>query len=202
MATAASSFSMVVAPRPVVRVEGDAGGHAASLEPEDRLAVTLPRRPHAAPAEYAAVAVHEEVRMRRVHGRAPGEVRPRRRRHAQPVRQRLQLAAAAFLADRAEVVALDEQELDNAPTVIGELFRFGLDNHPLGRRHRAGVGHLPVDLHGADAAVSGGGQVLVVTQAGDVYPCRVRGFQDGLPFPRLDVPAIQDKGERFHPTPP
>ena len=55
-----------------------------------------------------------------------------RRQDAEAVGQGLQLAVAALLAEHAEVVALDEQHLDQAAAQILELLGLVLHDHALG----------------------------------------------------------------------
>ena len=100
------------------------------------------------------------------------------------------------------MVALDEEQLDDQPAVLVQFLRVGVHDHPVGRGHRAGVGDLPVDLDGADAAVPPGKQVLVVAEARDVHARPVRGLEDRLSLQSLHVPSVQNEGELFHPIPP
>ena len=110
---ALSVTSMSVSASRAVGVDADLLVRAAADEPEDVLAVQLPRGADAAGAQDAAVAVDEDVRVRGVDLALREQVRVLRRGDAEPVGQGLQLAVAALLAEHAEVVALDEQHLDD-----------------------------------------------------------------------------------------
>ena len=127
------------------------------------------RGAHAAAAQDAAVAVDEDVRMQASTLRLGNMVRDTRRRDAEPVGQGLQLAVAALLAEHAEVVALDEQHVDEVPPHGLDLGHLVLD-HVMPWSDRLGAGRLrpAVDQHRADAAAAVGAQLLVVAEPRDV----------------------------------
>ena len=186
-----------VPPSPRSEFDRDALVVAAADEPEDSIAVQLGRGPDAAAAEDAAVAVDEELRVRGVQLALREHVGVLRRGDAEPVGQRLQLARAALLAEHAKVVALDEEHVDQVASQLSQLLGVVLDEHP--RRDRLGACRLrtPVDAHGADAAATGGREVLHPTQARDVDPVVLCGLQDRLARTSLDLATVDVQRDRF-----
>ena len=102
------------------------------------------------------------------------------RRDPEAVRQGLQLAVAALLAEHAEVVALGKQHVDDVAPELEHLRRLALDHHA--RRHRLHARGLdaPVDAHRADAAAAVRDQVLERAQVRNVDAGRLGRLQDRL----------------------
>ena len=106
--------------------------------------------------------------------------------------QVLQLAVVVGDADRADVVALDEQHLDDRPAVLVEPLRVGRDLHALGDRGRAGRSELvrARDLDDAQAARARVGQAVEVAQRRDVDAVLACDGEDRLALGAGDVGAV------------
>ena len=100
-----------------LRIDDDVGRHAAPGERENGFAVDITARSHAEFALDAAIEIDQHIRMRGVDWSMRVELDKMRRHHLAVVGKRLQLAVAALFASRAEVVALDEQHLNERPAV-------------------------------------------------------------------------------------
>jgi ATP:corrinoid adenosyltransferase len=114
-----------------------AAEEAAPAHGEDVLAIDFARGGDAQAAHDAAVEVEQHVGMRGVHRAVGIEHVEMRRHHLQLVGRGLQHAVAALFAGRAEMVALDEEHLQQGAALVVDLGRAVLDLH-------AGLG-----LHGA-----------------------------------------------------
>jgi len=81
-----------------------------------------------------------------VHRPTRIEVGVVRCQHADVVGYRLQLAGAALLAGRADVVTFDEQHLQDAAPDFAQLLDLALHDLARGRRRGAGSLHAAVDF--------------------------------------------------------
>ena len=142
---------------------------AAPGEGEHVLAVHLAGGAHAQLAQDAAVEVEQDVRMRGIHRPIREEVAEAGGMHSEVIAQRLQLAVAALLAGRAEVVALDEQHLHQgaAQCVRSPRCRFPPRARPAAGSG-AGAAGAAVDLHRAQLAAAVRLELRVVAQMRNV----------------------------------
>ena len=110
-------------------------------------------------AKDAAVVVHAEQPMGRVHAPFRKVIIVAHVVHAQAVGQRLQFAMAVGHAHGADVIALGEQQFQRHAAVFSQALAVGLDVHALGDFRRAGGQQLgdAGDFHEAQAA---GAQVI------------------------------------------
>ena len=155
-------------------------GDAPAADGEDVLAVQVATGAHAQFAQDAAVEVDDEVRMGGIQVAAREEVGEVGGEHASVIGHRLELAGAGLLAGGAEVITLDEQQLqDGAPTGLDVR---GGGFHLQARRRRGGAGghQAPTGPHHAHPATAVGGEFRVVTEVGDIDPRRQSGVHDGL----------------------
>ena len=90
------------------RIDDQMRGAPSPRQAEHVLAVDVPARAHAQLAHDAAVALQNDIRVRRIDPAAGIIVRIMRVEHFKLVAQRLELAIAALGAAGAEVIALDE----------------------------------------------------------------------------------------------
>jgi len=172
-----------------LRVHRDLLLRAATDEPEHVFPVEVARRPNAPRTQNAAVVVNVNVRMRSVHVALGPEVWIPHRGDAEPVRQRLQLAVAALLAEHAEMVPLDEQHLDDASPELQQFGRVILDDDPFGDRLAARRLRPAVHKHRAHATRPVRHEILLVTEPGNIDPRLVGGLDDRLArlAPHLDA---------------
>ena len=100
------------------------------------------------------------------------------------LRQRLQFAMAVRDADGADVIALDEQQLQRHQSVMGELVRVGDDRHAARDRRRAGRQQAANagDLDQTQSARPGGTHPFHMAEGGDVSSIRVGHLEYGLAF--------------------
>ena len=147
---------------------------------------------HAAGAQDAAVVIHHEAFVRSVHGQAGvliGEVDVR---HAQLERQRLQVAVAVHHAHRANVVALGEQQFQNAVAVAVQTLGVGEHFHAFGHARDAGgqQARRALQLDETEAARAHGGKPRQVAESGDEDIVFARDIENGLVFARADLTAV------------
>ena len=138
----------------------------------------------AARAEDAAIVVQHAARMRDIHRQAREVVGHVDMREPQRLRQGLQFAMAVGDADGADMVALDEQQLERHQPVVGEVVGVGGDRHSALRGCRAGRQQAADagDLDQAQAAGSRRAQAFQVAERRDAVPIRLRHLEDGLTF--------------------
>ncbi|MPN49617.1 hypothetical protein SDC9_197239 [bioreactor metagenome] len=113
----------------------------------------------------------------------------------------LQLAVAALLARRAEVIALDEQHLRQRPAFGVDLLGIALDHHAGHGAHGAGGRVAAIDLDRAQLARAVRLELRVVAQVRDEDPGLAGGLDDGLPVLEGDGLAVERKGQA-HASPP
>ena len=116
----------------------------------------------------------------------------------------LQVALAALVADRAVERMVDQQELHHAVARLLDHRRVGLDDHAVGRRHRAGGDRLGRLLHldQAHAAIAGDRQALVVAEARDLDADLLAGLQHGGARRDLDLDTVDDQLRHCSTPPP
>ena len=164
---------------------------------EHSLGIDILRRPDAAPAGNAAIGVQRDIGVRGIEVAAGFQIgKPGCGGHVQPVRHRLQLAIAAFLADRAQVVALVEQHLDQI--AAHPVARLGVvfDLKPRLGGLGAGRNAAPCGLDGADPAATLMAQPLHVAKTRDVDAGGVSGLHDGLARCGSNLDAVDTELER------
>ena len=166
----------------LVQVGDDHGVDAAAHHIPHVRAFDLGADPHAARAEDAAIVVDGEALVRgvdRQFGIAIGQADV-----GQPLvlRQGLQLAVAVGHADRADVVALGEQQLEDGAAMLLQPLGVGADFHALGDGGDAGRQQLvaALDLDQAQAARANVAQAVEMAERGNVDVVLPRHFQDGL----------------------
>ena len=133
-------------------------------------ALDLAADPHAADAHDAAVVVDREERMDGVDADRRVDDRQLEVVDLQVLGEVLELAVVVGDADRADVVALEEQHLGDRPAVLDELLGGRRDLHALGDGGRAGRGELgrAGDLDDAQPARARVGQPVEVAHRRDV----------------------------------
>ena len=120
-------------------VDQQVGVNAVAADGKDILAVDIAAGAHAQLAQDAAVQVQQDVGVAGVHRPARVELLEVRAFHAHLVGGGLQQAIAALLATRAEVVALDEQHLQQRLAMAVQLFGVAFHVQPGGSLRRAGA---------------------------------------------------------------
>jgi hydrogenase maturation factor len=133
---------------------------------EHRLAVQQLAGAHAQAAEDAAVVVQQHVGVGGIHRPVGIELLEVRAGHLVLVGRGLQQAVAAAFAGRAEVVALDEEHLQQGAALGLQGGRLAL--HHRARRGQRGAGRdrAAVEVHHAQAAGAMGRQARVPAQVG------------------------------------
>ncbi len=137
-------------------------------------------RPHAAGAEDAGRHVVRDDRVRRAFvPRAERELPRARERHLVAVHQRLELVPPVIRRDLLDRVALQQHRQDRLAVLHCPL-RFRRDDHPVGRRRRAGreefVGAF--DRDEADAAVAGRRELRIPAEGRDIDAECACGVED------------------------
>ena len=147
---------------------------------------------HAAGAQDAAVVVDDEAVVRTIHLHLRVAIREVHVRDLQTLRQGLQFAVAVGDADRADVVALGEEQLQNRAPIAVQALRVGRDLHALGDAGHAGGQQLvgALDLDQAQPAGADGRQAPQVAQGRDEDLVLARDGQDGFILARADVLAV------------
>ncbi len=82
----------------------------------------------------------------------------------------LQITLPALIADRAVERVIDQEHFHHALAGLFDHFRFGVDDHPVAARHRAGgrrLGRAALDLHKAHAAIGRDGKLVVIAKTRD-----------------------------------
>src|SRR5210317_1856346 len=112
---------------------------------------------------------------------------------AEPVGRGLQLAVTALFTEHAEVVALDEDHVDQVASQLPQLLSVVL--HDRARRYglRASGSSASVDLDRADAAGARWRQALHPAESRDVDAGLLGGLQNALAVLALDLLAIDTK---------
>ena len=145
-------------------------GDAAPGQREHVLAVHLGGGAHAQLAQDAAVVVEQDVRVRAIQRAVRIEFIEARRHHLQFVGGSLELAVAAGLAGRAEVVALDEQHLHQRAAQAVQFLAIAFHFQSRLGRHGAGGHGAAADFDGAQLATAVRLEFRVVAQVRDVTP--------------------------------
>ena len=116
----------------------------------------------------------------------------------------LQIALAALVADRAIERMIDQQELHHPLLRLDRLWRFGVNHHAVGRRHRAGGDRLWrfLDLDQTHPAVAGDREALVVAEMRDLDPGVLAGLQDRRARPAPRPPARRSSASASSGRPP
>src|SRR5574340_48740 len=164
------------------RIDDQDGPNSAPGKAEHVLAIHLAAGAHAKFAVNAAVAVEHHIGMGSVRLALRIEVVVVWTHHAEIVGYGLELAVAAFLACRAEVIALDEQHLRQGKPFrieFRDVAQYLLAFH---RGHGAGRDIAPVDVDGAQLATAVGLEFRVMAQVRNVDAGRQRRVHDGLAF--------------------
>jgi hypothetical protein len=132
----------------------------------------------------------QDVGVARVDLPSREEVLVARRRDAEAIAHRLQLAVAALLAEHAEVVALDEEHLHEHLSVLVQSLASRSRRPPLLHRLGAGARRATVDAHRADTAAAERLDAGLVAEARDVDAGGICGFDDRLAGLGLDRLAV------------
>ncbi len=137
---------------------------------------------HAAGAENAAVVVGGEALVRGIHGQRGVAIGQADMGQALLLRKGLQFAVAVGDADRADVVALGEEQFENGAAMLFEPLGVGGDLHALVDGGHAGGQELvaALDLHQAKAAGADVAQAVQMAEGGNVDVVFPRHFEDGL----------------------
>ena len=175
-------------------VGADEGVVAAIEEHELVVLGHLLREAHAAVAEDAALAVdrHERRQLERLLEVALG-LDEARVAGAPAVRDVLQRALAALVADRAVERVVDEQELDDRVLGVLDAIRGRVHDHAVADRGRARRLELrdALDLDQAHAAGADGlAELGLVTEVGDLDVAVLGGVDEHRALGRADLPAV------------
>src|SRR5574343_120826 len=174
---------------------------AAPGQREDVLAIDVAAGPHAQRTEDAAVEVEQHLGMRGIDRPVREEVVVVRAHHAEVVGGGLQLAVAALLARRAEVVAFNEQHLGQRPALGVDFLGGALDDHAGGGAHRTRGGMPAIDLDRAQLARAVRLEFRVVAQVRDADAGGAGRLDDGLAVFEGDGLAVEGEG-LVHALPP
>ena len=197
-ALAAGGAVVRVAPI-VFEIADDARIDAARGDFPDVSALDFCANAHATRAENAAVVIEDEAGMGHVYGEAGVVVRVPYVRDAQRLRHGLQLAVTIRNTRRADVVALDQKQLDGHAPVESEARRLGFDRHAF--LHGRGAGGQQAiracQFDHAQAASAHGAETLEIAERGNVLSVGTRGFKNGVAFVRCDQFAVDANGDDF-----
>ena len=108
------------------------------------------------------------------------EVREMRRQHIAVIGDSLQLAGAAFLATRTDVIAFDKQHLQQGTSLLLNGLAVVFHLQPFCRWLGAGGHPAPVDADDTHPAAAVWFEFRVVAQVGDVSARAQRSIHDGL----------------------
>ncbi len=147
-------------------------------------------------AQDAAVEVEQDVGVAGVDRAVRVELLEVRAFHAHLVGRGLQQAVATFLATRAEVIAFDEQHLQQGLAVAVEFFGIAFDLQPGAGAHAAGSPGVAIDFHAAQPARPMGREIRVPAQVRDVAMRTRGGLQQGLAGAKRHIFTIQQKARR------
>src|SRR5665648_104538 len=156
---------------------------------------------HAAQARDAAVVVDREKGVTGVDADHGADERQLEVVYLQLLGQVLQIAMIVGDADSADVVALEEQHLNDRPAVPGELLGGGSDVHSLGDERGARRRELvrTRDLDHAQAARAGIGEPIEVTHRRDVDAVLHGNSEDRLAIGPGNVDTVDPQGvDRGH----
>ena len=172
------------------------GARAVPAEGKHLFAVDFVAGPHAQLAQDAAVGLEQHIGVAgidRAHGveRLVMQVG-----HARLCGLLLQLAAAAFFAAGAKVVALDKQHLQQVQAVRFQLRRVAAHPLPGGGGGGAGGHGAAIGMHGTHPARCAGRDFGVPAQVGHGVPGTLRGGQDGVAGLQRHRLAVEVKHRR------
>ena len=176
----------------VFEIADDAGVDAARGDLPHMRSFHLSADPDAAGAEDAAIVIEDKARVAHVHGQARVVVGIAHVGDAERLRHGLQFAVAVRDAGGADVVALDEQQLDGHAAILRELCRRGLDGHAVldgrgaGGQQAVGSG----ELDHADAACADCAEALEIAERGNLLAVGAGRFKNGVALVRGDQLTI------------
>ena len=157
------------------------------------LAVDFVAGTHAQGTQNAAIEVEQDVGVAGVDRAVRVELLEVRPRHAHLVGRGLQQAVAAFLATRAEMIALDKQHLQERFALGVDFFGVALDLQRGTDRLRAGRNQTAIDLDVAQATGAMRGKVRMPAQVRDVAPGTRGSLQHGLAGGKRQLAAVEHK---------
>ena len=158
-------------------------------------AFDVPADADAARAKDAAVVVHAEQPVRAVHAPFREAVIVAHVVHALAVGEGLEFAMAVGHADRADVVALGEQQFQRHAAVFAQPFAVGLDVHAFGDFGRAGRQQFgdAGDFHQAQPAGADVIDAFEMAERRDFDAGLGGGLQDRRAFLGADLFAVNGK---------
>ena len=151
--------------------------------------------PHAPGAQDAAVVVEDEALVGGVHRQVRMERQQVEMADAQGLGVALETAVLIGHAHGADVVTLQEEQLDYVAPVVDEALGVGSHLHPLLHRSGAGGEELggTLELDHAQAAGAHVREAFEMAQGGDVYAVLLGRRQHGLMRTGGHVLAVDDK---------
>jgi Ca2+-binding RTX toxin-like protein len=175
---------------------GDDGAiNATAHDVPDVRAFDLGAHADAAGAEDAPVVVEGKALVRCIDGELGVAIGESHVSEALLLGEGLKLAVAVRDADRADVVALGEEQFENVAAILLQTFGIGEDIHALedggdaGREQLVGAG----DLDQADAARADIAEAIEMTEGGDVDVVLASDFEDGLTAAATYFMAVDGK---------
>lgn len=176
------------------RVHRNALIRAAADELEYMLAVHIAGGTHTPSAEDAAIAVDEDIGMGCIQLTFRELIGQCRCCNAEPVRQRLQFAVTALVAEHAEVIAFYEQHLDDTASDGIDFRCVVFDDDTRSYWLRTGSLGASINEDCANTAASVGYEPFHVAQARDIYSGILGSLENRLSGCSLDFLTIDNKG--------